>query len=104
MRTTDKRTHDPIEDTIFYPHPHTNTIHTLTIHESGAIDEGTVVSMTPSSIEIAASRATTESRSPLIRQLSITESNQLRDHVSLTVEQGEVRITETRSTPINDTP
>jgi hypothetical protein len=41
MRTTDNRTNNPITEAIFYPHPHTKTIHTLTIHDSGAIDEGT---------------------------------------------------------------
>ena len=41
MRTTDTRTNNPITEAIFYPHPHTKTIHTLTIHDSGAIDEGT---------------------------------------------------------------
>jgi hypothetical protein len=36
MRTIDTRTNKPVTETIFYPHPHTGIIHTLTIHESGA--------------------------------------------------------------------
>ncbi len=42
MRTIDTRINKPILETIFYPHPHTKIIHALTIHGSGAIDEGTV--------------------------------------------------------------
>lgn len=41
MRTIDARSNKPIGETIIYPHPHTGIIHTLTIHDSGAIDEGT---------------------------------------------------------------
>jgi hypothetical protein len=41
MRTIDTRSNESVTETIFYPHPHTGIIHTLTIHESGAIDEGT---------------------------------------------------------------
>lgn len=41
MRTVDTRTNEPVTETIFYPHPHTGIIHTLTIHGSGAVDEGT---------------------------------------------------------------
>ena len=42
MRTLDTRTRAPTAETFFYAHPHTRTIHTLTIHDAGAIDEGTV--------------------------------------------------------------
>lgn len=41
MRTVDSRTNKQVSETIFYPHPHTKVIQTLTIHDSGAIDEGT---------------------------------------------------------------
>lgn len=41
MRTLDTRSGDTVSETIIYPHPHTKAIHTLTIHDSGAIDEGT---------------------------------------------------------------
>lgn len=42
MRTMDTLVDESIAETIFYLHPHTKTIHALTLHESGAIDEGTV--------------------------------------------------------------
>lgn len=61
MRTIDTRVNKsiaetPIAETIFYPHPHTKVIHTLTIHESGAIDEGTA-NTDDSGIVIHANRA-----------------------------------------------
>lgn len=56
MRTTDTRTNNPISETIFYPHPHTKVIHTLTVHDSGAIDEGTA-NTDDDAILIHASRA-----------------------------------------------
>ncbi len=56
MRTIDTRTNEPVTETIFYPHPHTGIIHTLTIHDSGAIDEGTA-SADGEAIRIDAERA-----------------------------------------------
>jgi len=56
MRTIDTRINKPIAETIFYPHPHTKIIHTLTIHSSGAIDEGTA-SIDDNAIVIQAKRA-----------------------------------------------
>ncbi|MBK7772501.1 MAG: hypothetical protein IPI48_18810 [bacterium] len=56
MRTIDSRTNELVTETIFYPHPHTGIIHTLTIHESGAIDEGTA-SADGEAIRIHAERA-----------------------------------------------
>lgn len=56
MRTIDTRTNEPVTETIFYPHPHTGIIHTLAIHESGAIDEGTA-SADDEAIRIDAERA-----------------------------------------------
>ncbi len=56
MRTIDTRTNKTIAETIFYPHPHTKIIHTLTIHGSGAIDEGTA-SIDDNTIVIHAKRA-----------------------------------------------
>jgi hypothetical protein len=56
MRTIDTRTNKPVTETIFYPHPHTGIIHTLTIHESGAVDEGTA-SADGEAIRIHAERA-----------------------------------------------
>jgi hypothetical protein len=41
MRTIDTRINEPVAETVFYPHPHKGIIHSLTIHASGAIDEGT---------------------------------------------------------------
>lgn len=41
MRTIDTRTNEPVAEAIFYPHPHTGVIHSVTIHASGAVDEGT---------------------------------------------------------------
>lgn len=41
MRTIDTRTNKQTSETIFYPHPHTKTIHTIAIHDSASIDEGT---------------------------------------------------------------
>ncbi len=40
MRTVDTRTNKQVSEAIFYPHPHTKVIQTLTIHDSGEIDEG----------------------------------------------------------------
>jgi hypothetical protein len=56
MQTIDVRDNRPIVESVFYPHPHTGIIHTLTIHESGAIDEGTA-SITDDAILIHALRA-----------------------------------------------
>jgi len=55
-KTDATRTNEPVAETIFYPHPHTGIIHTLTIHESGAIDEGTA-SADGEAIQIYAERA-----------------------------------------------
>jgi hypothetical protein len=56
MRTIDTRTRAPIAETFFYAHPHAKTIHTLTIHDTGAIDEGTA-STDAAAIVIHARRA-----------------------------------------------
>lgn len=42
MRTTETRSGKPIVEMVFYPHPHTKVVHTVAIHDSGAVDEGTV--------------------------------------------------------------
>lgn len=42
MRTTNTYTGERLVESVFFPHPHTNAIHALAIHSSGAIDEGTV--------------------------------------------------------------
>ena len=60
MRTIDTRLQQPVIETIFYPHPHTKVIQSLTIHGSGAVDEG-MVDIDGEAILIRAKRADHES-------------------------------------------
>ncbi len=56
MRTHDTRTDDLLAETIFYPHPHTKAIHTLTLHNNSAVDEG-IATIENGEILIRAERA-----------------------------------------------
>lgn len=81
IRTIDTRTSDPIEETIIYPHPITKAIHILTIHESGAIDEGNAKLDTDGTIRFEFTRADQDSSRTMKRVLALTPDAKLRDTV-----------------------
>lgn len=80
MRTVGADDGELMAETIVYPHPHSGTIHALTIHESGAIDEGTVEAIGPGEVEFTLARATLERTRGVIRRLSITPDGALREY------------------------
>jgi hypothetical protein len=77
MRTIDTRINKPITETIFYPHPHTKIIHTLTIHDSGAIDEGTA-STDGDAILIRANRADHTTVTPIEQRIEWPSAETIR--------------------------
>lgn len=68
LRTLDTSTNKTTAETIIYPHPHTKAIHTLTIHDSGAIDEGLAI-VENDAILINASRADQDGITPIEQRI-----------------------------------
>ncbi len=79
MRTMDTLVDESIAETIFYPHPHTKTIHALTLHESGAIDEGTV-STDEEGILIQAERAGRATVARIEQRIGFPSAEAIRIH------------------------
>lgn len=77
MRTLDAQTQAPIAETFFYAHPHTKTIHTLTIHDTGAIDEGTA-STDAAAVVIHAQRADHDTTTLVEQRLEQVSADALR--------------------------
>lgn len=77
MRTVDRRTERVSSATIFYPHPHTGAIHALTLHASGAVDEGQATAA-DGALSIRADRADGDGTIRIERRFELVDSKTLR--------------------------
>jgi hypothetical protein len=77
MRTIDDRTNKQVSETIFYPHPHTKVIQTLTIHDSGAIDEG-IAKADGDAITILAERADDTATTRIEQRIELPNARTIR--------------------------
>lgn len=94
MRTLDTSTDMPIAETIIYPHPHTKAIHTLTIHDSGAIDEGLAI-VEDDAILIRASRFDQNGITPIEKRIDRLGPDSIRIRTRSGVDPERTRLAET---------
>lgn len=77
MRTVSRQTEHVVSATILYPHPHTAAIHALTLHASGAVDEGHATAA-DGALSIRAGRADGDGTVPIERRFELPDSKTLR--------------------------
>lgn len=77
MRTFDRHTDRVTSATILYPHPHTQAIHSLTLHASGAVDEGHAT-LADRALSIRANRADGDTTAPIEQRLELPDSKTFR--------------------------
>jgi len=77
MRTVDRQTERVASATILYPHPHTGAIHAVTLHASGAVDEGHATAA-DGALSIRADRADGDGTLRIERRFELPDSKTLR--------------------------
>lgn len=103
MRTIDKHVGLLIEEAIFYPNPITKQIHAVSVHSSGAVDEG-FVNIDGEAIIIRSSRGTRDGSSKIERRFKIQDASELQIK-SWSIEGSErTLLTESVHKPINKEP
>lgn len=77
VRTRDTRTGGSVSESVVYPHPHSKAIHVLTVHGSGAIDEG-IACVEDGAIVIRAERADRDRARTIEQRIDRLESGAVR--------------------------
>lgn len=77
VRTVDRRTKRVASTTILYPHPHTGAIHAVTLHASGAVDEGRATAA-DGALSLRAERADGNGSIRIERRFELPDSETLR--------------------------